>query len=61
VVQVQVNGVAWFEHDDGAGGWNTPILLKSFRRIANDAEQHKAAMAFQAKPLARFETISPLP
>jgi excisionase family DNA binding protein len=33
----QVNGVAWFEHDDGAGGWNTPILLKSFRPLPSSA------------------------
>ncbi|MGA2541264.1 MAG: helix-turn-helix domain-containing protein [Verrucomicrobiota bacterium] len=33
----QVNGVAWFEHDDGAGGWNTPILLKSFRPLPLNA------------------------
>ena len=33
--QVQVRGVAWFEHDDGAGGWNTPVLLKGFREIAS--------------------------
>jgi hypothetical protein len=36
-IREQVNGVAWFGHDDGAGGWNTPILLKSFRLVASNA------------------------
>jgi len=34
----QVNGVAWFGHDDGEGGWNTPILLKSFRPLPASAK-----------------------
>lgn len=37
-VQAQVNGVAWFKCDDGAGGWNTPILLKVFRAVAETGQ-----------------------
>ena len=46
-IREQVNGVAWFEHDDGAGGWNTPILLKSFREIISGIQS-------PAKPAEQF-------
>lgn len=30
-----VQAVAWFDHDDGAGGWNTPVLLTEFCQQIN--------------------------
>jgi hypothetical protein len=44
-VQEQINGVAWFKHDDGADGWNTPILLKSFRPLPPSAKPEEIAQA----------------
>jgi hypothetical protein len=38
VQEAKVCGVAWFEHDDGTGGWNTPIFLKSFRLLSSNAK-----------------------
>jgi hypothetical protein len=29
----RINGVAWFRHDDGADGWNTPFFLSHFRSL----------------------------
>ena len=37
VVQKTVRAVAWFKLEDGTGGLNTPILLKSFRPLAKNA------------------------
>ena len=53
--QQAVRAVAWFKHDDGAEGWNTPIFLRSFRRIADYARQPKLVTADTPKPVARFE------
>jgi hypothetical protein len=50
-IQEQINGVAWFKHDDGADGWNTPILLKSFREIVSGTR----LQVQPAEPLQRPE------
>jgi hypothetical protein len=61
-VRSQINGVAWFKHDDGAGGRNTPVFLQSFREIVQIVPakvvkpgKHKAAKTRRSKPVARFE------
>jgi hypothetical protein len=59
-IQRQVNGVAWFEHDDDAGGWNTPILLKSFRKIEATMGEQAVRQLDQKLTSAgkRFEAVS---
>jgi hypothetical protein len=44
--------IAWFECGDGAGGWNTPIFLRSFRKIVQNCSARRVAAQ---KPVSRFE------
>jgi hypothetical protein len=60
-LQGQIRGVVWFKHDDGADGWNTPVLLKSFRALPVNtdaevaAESSKGKIPRTARSVTRFE------
>lgn len=51
--RLAVCAVAWFKHDDGADGWNTPVLLKSFRPLPPHVNTKVAAELEETKEKLR--------